>query len=302
MKLVKYLVLFVMLWGVMTPDSRGQNCFPVLSDNPTWNVFGTDNFWSQIFLTRNYSYEKDTAFCGETYLKVSAVPASLSGVIGYVREANKKVYIRLGNDCADKEFLLYDFSLSIGDTVTCAYDQLDSTQFWAVDIDTITQFGVDRKRFVMNYYMGTPPFAIVVGMAWIEGIGSTTHPFYPTVCLSDNCETYYELLCYDSSGVQLYQNTFTSTCDSFYVGIEENDLSAVVSIYPNPTTGLITVAGLPEEAEKITVYNVLGELVHDVELSGSNNPVLDLTGFPGGLYHLQVLQGETTLTSRIIKL
>ncbi|MBL4657748.1 MAG: hypothetical protein JKX73_07085, partial [Flavobacteriales bacterium] len=51
---------------------------------------------------------------------------------------------------------------------------------------------------------------------------------------------------------------FTDSC-GVYVGADESSLlpATKISIYPNPTTGLITVAGLPQEATKISVYNIL---------------------------------------------
>ena len=74
-----------------------------------------------------------------------------------------------------------------------------------------------------------------------------------------------------------------------------------ISVFPNPTTGLITVTGLPDEPASITVYNVLGELVHN-QRNLFNDLVIDLQGLPGGLYFLQVHQGQTTLKKKIIKL
>jgi len=94
---------------------------------------------------------------------------------------------------------------------------------------------------------------------------------------------------------------FTDSC-GVLIGIEEKPENEDITIYPNPTTGKITVTNLPQETTRITVYNVLGELVHDQQMNGSNDHVIDLTGFPRGLYFLQVFQEETTLKRKIIKL
>ncbi len=86
------------------------------------------------------------------------------------------------------------------------------------------------------------------------------------------------------------------------VGLKNDKLEEQrITIYPNPTTGLITVTGLSVEPARITVYNVLGGLVHDQELNGSNERFIDLSALPGGLYLIQVQYGQMTLRKKVIK-
>jgi len=75
-----------------------------------------------------------------------------------------------------------------------------------------------------------------------------------------------------------------------------------IAIYPNPTTGLFTLTNLPQEPVRITVYNALGDLVHDQGWTGSNDRLINLTGLSEGLYYLQVFQEATTLNRKVIKL
>ena len=74
-----------------------------------------------------------------------------------------------------------------------------------------------------------------------------------------------------------------------------------VTIYPNPATGLIIITGLPKETTRIMVYNILGELVHRQELNGSNDPLIDLSALPDGLYVIQLQNRQMTLRKKIIK-
>lgn len=292
------------LLTVILPNAKSQTSFPSLTDNPTWSVYGTDNFWSGVFLTRNYEYEKDTLLCGQQYIKVESTPNHPNNVIGYARVDNEKVYIRTSNNCADKEYLMYDFSLNIGDTVYCGYDIYDTTQFWVVAIDTVNHFGIDRKTLRMNFYMGTPPWGIVVGMDWIEGIGSTTHPFYPTVCLTDNCETLYTLLCYDSSGTQLYQNSSFSTCDTTNVGIEETRNKLNLSIYPNPffQSTTIDIGLVNPEKVKIEIYAIDGKKLYDLKTSPENMKFQIGDRLTEGIYMLKLLTDNQEITKKIIKI
>ncbi len=75
----------------------------------------------------------------------------------------------------------------------------------------------------------------------------------------------------------------TSTCVNITItGINEFDLTnAVINVYPNPSTGVITIEAI-KEIGRITIYNALGELVYaeninntkaDINISNLNNGV-----------------------------
>lgn len=119
---------------------------------------------------------------------------------------------------------MYDYSISIGDTIypggpfTYGYEA-DTAMFILTSIDTIEQQGVARRRFFMTYDLsnGTDP-GVVTQMDWIEGVGSTTHPFYAGACLVEFlCWESYHLLCCDSASVNLYLDTVLNTCDTSIV-------------------------------------------------------------------------------------
>jgi len=75
----------------------------------------------------------------------------------------------------------------------------------------------------------------------------------------------------------------------------------IANIFPNPSTGLITITGLPKEPVRITVYNVLGERVHDVELNGAIGPLIDLSSLPRGLYVIQLQNRQMIFRKKVIK-
>ncbi|PCH66641.1 MAG: hypothetical protein COC01_07550 [Bacteroidetes bacterium] len=76
-----------------------------------------------------------------------------------------------------------------------------------------------------------------------------------------------------------------------------------LNIYPNPTTGRINLTNFPQNSDvRITIYNVLGELVYRQELNGSNVSLIDLSYLPMGMYFFHIAQGQTTFREKIIKL
>lgn len=73
-----------------------------------------------------------------------------------------------------------------------------------------------------------------------------------------------------------------------------NSNSDIVKIYPNPTTGKITIGA--EGIEKIEVMNLQGKQIY----SGKENEI-DLSQEPDGIYIIKVITDKQTLTRKLIK-
>lgn len=63
-------------------------------------------------------------------------------------------------------------------------------------------------------------------------------------------------------------------------------LDAHLIAYPNPTTGLITIAGLPDAETDISVYDSVGKRMTRKRLVGSNSNI-DISDLPNGIYFLK---------------
>jgi uncharacterized membrane protein len=84
-------------------------------------------------------------------------------------------------------------------------------------------------------------------------------------------------------------------------GINETDAANGFSIYPVPTSGMLTIdATAGRQVRSVKVYNVLGE-----EISSVNNDVrnatlkLDLTGKQPGMYILKIDTDKGAFTKKI---
>lgn len=113
------------------------------------------------------------------------------------------------------------------------------------------------------------------GSFWGLGItGSLLDPSsqnYPTIGTQSITYSYMDVNGCEDSVSQSFE---ISLC----TGLDDPIKNGLVKLYPNPTTGLITVTGFPQEAGNITVYNILGELVCKTELNGSNGSTINLSG------------------------
>ncbi len=89
---------------------------------------------------------------------------------------------------------------------------------------------------------------------------------------------------------------------------EANDLASVVAnnsfkLYPNPTTGMVTVEYTAESTDLITieVYSSVGQLVHSSIRTGVVKETIDVTNKHAGLYLVNVLvNGEKVSVEKLL--
>ena len=75
-----------------------------------------------------------------------------------------------------------------------------------------------------------------------------------------------------------------------FTNIEENnDSDAFATVHPNPTTGLVTIAG--ENLRQAEVLNMLGQQVLSVQGEG-NELRIDMAALPAGVYFFNVTDDE----------
>jgi hypothetical protein len=85
-----------------------------------------------------------------------------------------------------------------------------------------------------------------------------------------------------------------------YVGSEEEPMANSFDAYPNPTSGLIQVSGISENA-LVQVFDLNGKMI--VNENASFNTSIDLSAFENGMYLLKVVDSNnnSVLTERIVK-
>lgn len=84
--------------------------------------------------------------------------------------------------------------------------------------------------------------------------------------------------------------------DSVYVDIctgIANKSVKQVSLYPNPTNGLVQLANVPA-GSIVNVYNVLGESVLATEIFNSNTTI-DLTSYTTGIYYVRISNNNAVI-------
>ena len=85
-------------------------------------------------------------------------------------------------------------------------------------------------------------------------------------------------------------------------GIHEYYNSKNILVYPNPSHGLFTIKDLQHNLQtaSVKVYNVLGEEIYQLPSQPVNQLTIDLRGNAKGVYHLQLLSGNTIINKKIV--
>lgn len=138
----------------------------------------------------------------------------------------------------------------------------------------------------------------------IEGLGNYVYGQTATLTARPNAN--YEFLEWTENGAFVSNQTsfsFVVTQDrvfkayfTYYDGMEEKE--SAISVFPNPTNGLVRVEGMQEDGE-LRVVNESGNIVLMQRCEGSN-AFVDLDFLPNGCYCLVITKGQKTIRKRLV--
>lgn len=101
-------------------------------------------------------------------------------------------------------------------------------------------------------------------------------------------------LCESGGEKRIGQNTNGTT--------DMKDANGIIdlTLFPNPTSGMLSVSYNSETQTEITIQNMLGQIVvREAGSMGSNQHLLDLGQFENGMYILQIYDGKQTITKKV---
>jgi hypothetical protein len=80
-------------------------------------------------------------------------------------------------------------------------------------------------------------------------------------------------------------------------GVEEQKVSGGLTVYPNPTSGLVYISGIELEAPEVQVFDLTGRI-----LLFERETTLNLSGYPDGIYFLRITTNNGEIfTKKVVK-
>lgn len=300
---MKKLVLFILvMWQFNCLKSQTYIPFPdsaVVWVNATYDVGPGNNPWDppyhQLNSVVNYCMQGlDTTINGSIYSKLTICGGAYKGGI---RDNNNGKVFFIPKD-STHEFLLYDFTLSAGNTVTYCMNSVYSGTFQlstgnVQSVGTITANGITRKT--VNFG----------GMKWIEGIGNTLGLFAETWPNVSNYSR--ELACMSIDNTSLFQYpdllnpNINGSCSLALEidNLKNNDLQA--SVFPNPNKGIFHFKLTNKNSVSLEITDVLGNIVLKKNIQNETTD-LDLSEYPNGIYFVKTIDSkENSVVKKIVK-
>ncbi len=80
------------------------------------------------------------------------------------------------------------------------------------------------------------------------------------------------------------------------LSVNSNLIASQISMYPNPSTGMVNISNATGNSLSYEVYNVLGQAVSKGNVNGVNH-ILNLSGSSAGLYFVKLMDVQTNQTT-----
>ena len=266
-----------------------------LSENSRWTEY-LINIQSNFVVSKlQYWISGDTIINEQTYKKV--VGDAWSN--GFIREDNGKIYaIFLHSGVGENEFLLYDFTVQIGDiiTSTARYGVL-AYPLTVIQIDEITlETGEKRKRFFLDFEA-----------IWIEGIGSINGLFSDVTDYVISSGIRPRLVCFKQEDAILYQNEelcqSNNCCDDISAGNNIgtiNTSTVTTTIIQNNNQIIIDFPETFSGETIIRLHNATGHFVF-TKTTTQDSLKLNIADYPNGIYVISIQNGSNVEYLKLIK-
>ncbi len=284
----------------------------IISDNTTLqtelirkmnneSILQTNNMWyvlrdgaNPVHYTEIYKVEGDTLIDEQTWKIISYTtdPDDAANQNWqtrlYLLASGSELLCSTPDDLTPK--LYFDFAAQPGDSLTlfCPFFN-EFSLFEITSIDTITMHGVERKRFMSKVKSkGEEDDLWFENAPWIEGIGSENGIFYgnPQPYLGSQ----FDLTCFHVDGILYYPEDPFESCFLSNVGFAIIRSDADITVYPNPTKGIVNIRGNDINSRSIISISTLDGATSELfsELQVSNTMVVDLKSYPTGIYILKI--------------
>mgnify|MGYP003644461791 FL=1 len=290
---------FVLFFTLLPIFSIGQDYTPILDNRNEWH-FTTCNFGCY---TDMYYTDGDTLVNGKMYKILDGYHYISRTFLLREEIAEKKLYfLKIRPSGGTEEYMLYDFSMQVGDTINMlnpitpfpqngGYFKLDSI------IPRPLVDGLDYDHF---YFSPTPSNTSSTNNAvWVEGAGSLSLINAPGG--KPDINEVGELSCYFKNTEVFYANLDSiDDCSPVYMNIKKNNLEEVIVSKKHGSE--VCVLHNATNITQVTLFNLAGKKIKTLDHNFKRTISLDLRNLSLGTYLIMVKGiGGTSKTFKIIK-
>ncbi len=309
------LLLPILFALVCSFNTKAQTYYPLPEENAFWTVVEFDYITGQ-YNDVIYTVDGDTVINNLDYKIVyrlddwPTIYDTISTLHCFMRQSveEKKIWFIRNYLGETQEKLGYDLSVSVGDTVSLPafhYGEYGDSLFYLELIESIDMsFIGELNEYRLNYVFGSLSQS-AMSFNYIEGVKEFRSTF-PNLDAFYGFDAFHQSMteCMQANGTYYYgYEPFDKNCGFLAVGIENLDIQNELKVFPNPASEMLTIQ-LPEgfkQAELLTIYNTLGEVIMQKDISSSGSSfALDVTNLIKGLYFLNINSRTTNISAKLI--
>lgn len=244
-----------------------------------------------------------------SYVEVAVLPDGTQDTFEFstklIRQEDEKIFTK-------DERLLYDFSLTSGDTL---HNSLMKIYGWEVIVDSIGTVSINDTELKIQYiafHRINDPFFGTIQFSFIEKLGPYYYYYFWDEEFLSDFDTYARsLTCYyddviGEANVTNLEHDFdaelTKDCDGVAIVSTENVRKEDFEIYPNPFQNEITIRNVSNGKYEFCVYSITGAFIHNeiIDIIDEITIPLDLSS---GLYFCSItnLKNGYSMKYRLVK-
>lgn len=299
-----YLLIFLILCSITI---AAQTYHPFPTKNAMWTQMSPNPSRFEHDIFHIYALkDKDTTINGKLYHKLYNSEDTIfteKELCGGIREEDKKVYFYALDSLTypregtipDTEYLLYDFSLKVGDMITRDNYRVGAP-LSVSHIDSILIGTEYRKSIIFDYDYSYE-------MSWIEGIGSLRGIITVTAPRLTGGGDSNNLICFRQNNEILYHNRGYGN-DCFYTSLNDIPNPKIgFKVYPNPVSGELFIQPNSniDESFSLEIYSVKGELIKTECLEPRRNlHRIDTSSLRNGIYIVRLISDSGKYDEKVI--
>ena len=219
----------------------------------------------------------------------------------YPYKVNNLMSVDSSDFGATRYYYLYDMIVSsacasASDSVTAAVEAAVMAGMNVMDTVCDTAGVIDLSTLLDP--------AATTGGSWVDVAATgalTGSVFDPAMVTNSNAYEFYYIV--DGSAVCPSDTaTYEIYVRDCSIGLNEYN-NGNLTLYPNPTRGVITVKNLGNASQQmnVEVYGVNGALIMNGAFTGENEVTLDLSGLAKGIYTFKITTDNDVMVQRVVK-
>jgi len=302
MKTKHFLALSILPILFLSQLLQAQNYVPLPDSNVVWKIYWMpyppDEPWTALHY--DYISSGDTVINDNNYTKLFKIEYDLycskiadTFYIGAYRNDTPNKIVYFYQDSVEK--ILYNFSLTIGDTIpTSYYIETDDEEMIVAEIDTIQlENGEYRKQFTYCFPFsdgtcieGTDMYDVVEGIGFLWGLLEPMSLAAELINSRLICNHFNDSLLYITEWYEECR-VFEDTC--LTTGLNESECKTnFIEIVPNPIVSTATIRFInpiqTTPSYTLTLYNLLGHEIKNIHAVSNGTKIVNKSELNAGMY------------------